>query len=100
VSVLLVTGAGASRRLGDNGNPLPLMTDWSDGVVRQLGEQNPGLAEKIGLAYGQGEQFEKRIGTFLAWERALAVVEELSALGEVDLGGGERFFPKWVEFGT
>jgi hypothetical protein len=65
VDVVLVTGAGASRALGVNGKPMPLMGDWSDHLVRKLG-QRVGYREATGLKSGMsGEAFEARLGKFL-----------------------------------
>jgi len=65
VDVVLVTGAGASRAFGVNAKPMPLMSDWSDHLVRKLG-QRIGYREATGLKSGMsGEAFEARLGKFL-----------------------------------
>jgi hypothetical protein len=65
IDVVLVTGAGASRAFGVNGKPMPLMGDWSNHLVRKLG-QRMGYREATGLTNGMsGEAFEGRLGKFL-----------------------------------
>ena len=97
--VLLVTGAGASRELGGDQNPLPLMGEWASDIVDRLERETPwGLAAILGLERNTvGEVFEHRLGRFLAWERALTTVAELSDLGEdVAAGGRPKVFEKWL----
>jgi SIR2-like domain len=65
IDIVLVTGAGASCAFGVNGTRLPLMGDWSDKLVRALG-QRIGYREATGLQQGMsGEEFEAQLGKFL-----------------------------------
>lgn len=83
-SLLLVTGAGASRELGQNQIPMPLMDDWRKDLIRRL--QQASLRDAIDVIdlinIDKPEQFEERIGAFLAWQRSLPVARSLLALGK------------------
>lgn len=77
IDVVLVTGAGASRAFGVNGKPMPLMGDWSDHLVRQLGQRS-GYREATGLRQGMdGEEFEARLGRFLQDAEAFRRISDL-----------------------
>lgn len=76
--IVLVVGAGASTNLGADGRPIPMMPGWAAALVGTLGPR----AEQIGLlADLAGIDFEKKLGDFLAFERALPEVEALAWLG-------------------
>jgi hypothetical protein len=64
--LVLVTGAGASRDFGLSGLKLPLMTEWSDILVRSLADSHVDFREATGLKPGMsGPEFEKALGQFL-----------------------------------
>ena len=86
--ILIVTGAGASRRLS-TGKPLPLMSDWSDALVDALNEEEPTLAEQVmRLAKGlAGKDFEETLGAFLQWSQTLDETERFVQLGRVGPSG-------------
>jgi hypothetical protein len=62
-SLLLVTGAGASRDLGDQ-RPMPLMDDWCQDLITRFQEASlADAAEIIGLTtVRRPEDFEASIG--------------------------------------
>jgi hypothetical protein len=94
--VLIVTGAGASRELAQDGQ-LPLMTHWAEDIVQRLNREQHGLAQAVGLEAGMGgEKFEKQLGRILAWGRSVPITAELSVLGEESiLGDSLVVFPTW-----
>lgn len=95
--ILIVTGAGASRRLS-TGNPLPLMSDWSDALVDALNEEEPTLAEQVmRLAKGlAGEDFEETLGAFLQWSQTLDETERFVQLGRVGPSGVSNDVITWI----
>lgn len=79
IDLVLVTGAGASREFGGNREPLPLMNDLSEALIRKL-QVHPGYLEATRLESGlDGQEFERRLGTFLravlAFSRIDSVLE-------------------------
>lgn len=75
------------------------MADWAGDIVERLDREQPwGLAGLLGLErHTDGEAFESRLGMFLAWERSLPTVAELSNLGEEDASGGRpKVFQAWL----
>lgn len=81
MQLVLVTGAGASRELGD-GEPLPLMPDWSNALCSALDGQESGLAAAMKLAPGMsGSDFEKALGLLLRWEQVRYLEERFEGLG-------------------
>jgi hypothetical protein len=49
MDLVIVTGAGASRELGDP-DPLPLMADWSNRLTDALNAEDDGLAGRRALS--------------------------------------------------
>ena len=98
--VLLITGAGASRNLVDRGSqPMLLMNEWTPDLIDRLNNREAMLASAIGLRPElDGEDFERTLGAFLAWQRKLPDDNELfSDLGEQNLGQRtNRVFPQWL----
>ncbi len=95
--ILIVTGAGASRRLGAGG-PMPLMSDWSDALVDAMNDEEPTLAENVlrlskGLA---GDEFEETLGAFLRWSQTLDETERFVQLGRVDPSGVSSDLMTWI----
>lgn len=79
--VLIVTGAGASTRLGADERPLPMMTDWAASLVDELKY----AAELLGLRRDMpGDEFEGALGRFIAFSEALDTVEALHEMGRFD----------------
>ncbi len=92
IDVVLVTGAGASRAFGVNGKPMPLMGDWSDHLVRELGSRI-GYREATGLKNGMsGEAFEARLGKFLQDVEAFQRIGDLldASVRFQDFGAGTQ----------
>lgn len=78
---LLVTGAGASRNLGDNAL-MPLMSNWSDALCEALDNHEPGLASSCGLQRGmEGVEFEENLGLLLRWQQVRHLEEIFQNLG-------------------
>lgn len=83
--LVLIVGAGASRELGSQGRPLPLMSDWNDILLRALEARESGLAQLVGIRGGQaGPDFEQAIGDFLAWQRIFHLSARFLPLGLID----------------
>lgn len=82
IDLVLVTGAGASREFGNNQGSagpglLPLMGDWSDSVLRKVGNI-PGGREFVGLDPAlQGIEFERRLGRFLRLAQMFPDIEAI-----------------------
>ena len=77
--VVIVAGAGASSRLGVGGAGLPLMKGWCSYVCEALGAEQAGLLELHNEL--EGDEFEERIGKFLAFGVALPTVAEFPRAG-------------------
>lgn len=81
MQLVLVTGAGASRELGD-GKPLPLMPDWANALCEALDAKEGNLAAAAKLAPGlSGMEFEEALGLLLRWEQVRHLEERFSGLG-------------------
>jgi hypothetical protein len=82
VTLLLIAGAGASRRLGASSDPLPLMPDWSNRLCEVLDGREPQLAAACHLGPGMtGEQFEEALGLLLRWQQIRHLEERFAGLG-------------------
>lgn len=82
MTVLLVTGAGASRNLGNGETLMPLMKDWSDVLCESLEAQEAGLSAACHLAPGMdGPEFEKNLGLLLRWQKVRHLEERFQGLG-------------------
>lgn len=66
MKLLLITGAGASRKLNARGTDrIPLMGEWADALKHQFG---PHLSRILGLdAVTTGQQFEELLGELTRW---------------------------------
>lgn len=77
-SLVLVTGAGASRELGHPDMPLPLMTDWAQRLRKDIGEP---LSAMTGLAAAEtGPDFEETLGALFRWLEALELSEKFASM--------------------
>jgi hypothetical protein len=82
MTVLLITGAGASRNLGHEGTLMPLMGDWSDALCTSLDAEESGLAGACHLASGlDGPEFERSLGLLLRWQQVRDLEERFQGLG-------------------
>lgn len=87
MNLLLITGAGASRNLGEPDDPLPLMPDWSDALCTALDGAEQGLAAACHLAPGMsGEAFEEALGLLLRWQQVRHLEERFVGLGGPNAG--------------
>ena len=87
MKLMLITGAGASRRLGRNDQLMPLMPDWSDALCEALEAQEKGLAQACHLAPGMGaEVFEENLGLLLRWDQMRELQRRFGALGGDPVG--------------
>jgi hypothetical protein len=78
IEAVVITGAGASRKLGLN-QPLPLMGDWSTHLVKALSTRGFGYREMTGLEHGlDGMEFERRLGAFLAQQVAFSQIKSIT----------------------
>jgi hypothetical protein len=78
---VIVTGAGASRELGQD-KQLPLMGDWAAALCSELDAREPGLAAGVGLSTSMASTaFEETIGALLRWQEMRPLNERFQALG-------------------
>src|SRR5262245_54358673 len=84
MTLVLVTGAGASANLGLKNQPIAQMADWCSYLCHRL---RPFQREMLGIEDGMnGPDFEARIGEFLAMRRNLSAVARFPSAG-----ASERF---------
>jgi len=76
--------------MGFDYEPIPQMEGLSRAIMKQLDTEVPGMAEGIGLSYDtKGDDFEKRLGEFLAWRAALPTAAGLVRAGFTGLETGQ-----------
>src|SRR5881296_3791317 len=81
ISLVLVTGAGASTEFGSDRRPLPLMAEWSEKLVRKMFDTGADQYGLSGLRTGMaGPEFEAALGDFLRRSEAFAQIREVAAL--------------------
>jgi hypothetical protein len=81
IPLVLITGAGASRDFGLGGQQLPVMTEWSDLLVRKLAESGLDFREVTGLKPKMsGPDFEQALGRFLRNADAFNRIENFAPL--------------------
>jgi SIR2-like domain len=79
---VLITGAGASRKLGWDGKPQPLMGDWARALRDELFTTAGNAPAALGLTGDiTGDKFEQQLGVFLAGVASLDKSEAIMALG-------------------
>jgi hypothetical protein len=77
IELLLITGAGASTAFGGDRRPLPMMAEFNDAIIRQLGAK-PGFQVATGLTGSlEGHEFERKLGLFLQATRSFPQIEQL-----------------------
>ena len=77
-SRLVITGAGASTALGVGSDPIPMMAEWATSLVGALGAR----ADQVGIKPNMpGNEFEAALGKFLAFAKALPLVDEFGYFG-------------------
>jgi hypothetical protein len=82
MKLLLITGAGASRELGNQPDKMPLMTDWENALCDALDAEEQGLAAGCHLARDEsGPQFEQNLGLLLSWQRIQSLQDHFFTLG-------------------
>lgn len=82
MNLLLILGAGASRSLGVESTPMPLMADWSSALSDALDSAEHGLAAAAHLTPGlTGPEFEQNLGLLLRWEQVRGLEERFEQLG-------------------
>lgn len=87
MTILLITGAGASRNLGHEDAPMPLMPDWADALCEALDEQETNLASACHLKPGMaGPEFEENLGLLLRWEQVRHLEKRFQDLGGPNAG--------------
>lgn len=78
--VVLITGAGASRRLGKD-EEMPLMIEWGASLEKALDAAENGLAQACGLTNpSETEAFERSLGDLLTWGRGIPLDERFLPL--------------------
>jgi hypothetical protein len=81
IPLVLVTGAGASRDFGLNGQQLPLMAEWADLLVRKLADSALDFHDATGLKpQMSGPDFEQALGRFLRNTEAFDRIKEFVPL--------------------
>lgn len=100
--ILIVTGAGASRKLGTRGD-IPLMVEWA-AILRQACEaEEQGLAEALRLTTNiTAEDFEQVVGELLGVKADIPLIKRYQGVGgrpmrppQVRAVGGETGV--WIE---
>jgi hypothetical protein len=87
MKLVLVTGAGASRNLGQEDGHMPLMPDWSDALCGALDAAEPNLAQACHLTRGaSGPDFEENLGLLLRWQQVRHLEERFAGLGGPQAG--------------
>jgi hypothetical protein len=79
MKLLLITGAGASRKLSvDLDRPMPLMQDWATKLCENIG---PSLASMTRLAEAtNGVEFEETLGALFRWHDQLDQAERFARM--------------------
>lgn len=94
MTLLLITGAGASRDLGKD-KPMPLMPDWSNALCAALDEQEASLARSCHLVPGMdGPEFEKNLGLLIRYEQTRHLEERFQDLGGQEAGSHINYVVK------
>lgn len=87
MDLVLVTGAGATRELGSNSQPVPLMGEWSTRLCEALDKAEAGLASAVGLNPGMsGPEFEEALGMLLRWQEVRPLARRFMGLGGPSAG--------------
>jgi hypothetical protein len=93
--ILVITGAGASKRLGTHGD-LPLMNEWAKIVREGCDHAEDGLADALGLRRGiSSEEFERVVGEVLALQNAMPLVDTHLELGGLPVGSVNNHVDAW-----
>ncbi len=80
---------------------MPLMTDWASSLTYALDQVEPESASAIGLREElPGEEFERNLGRFLAFQSQLRLTGELARLGGNDPHEVPNGFSRWHEAAT
>lgn len=94
--LLLITGAGASTKLGRQ-EDIPMMAQWSSILSRALEQEEPGLSSVLGLEPDLASQeFEQALGSFLQWARILPLTSNLKGIGGTPLGSSTNEVVEWL----
>jgi hypothetical protein len=81
ISLVLITGAGASTEFGSDRKPLPLMPQWSESLVKKMFDSGADQYGLSGLRTGMtGPEFEIALGDFLRRAEAFAQIRDVVAL--------------------
>ena len=87
MNLLLVLGAGASKNLGKDDRPMPLMSDWSNALCEALDQEEVGLASACRLGPGMdGPTFEENLGLLLRWQSVRHLEERFEGLTGQQVG--------------
>jgi hypothetical protein len=82
MTILLITGAGASRNLGSEDTAMPLMSDWANALCDALDQEEANLASACHLKPGMGgPEFEENLGLLLRWEQVRHLEKRFQDLG-------------------
>lgn len=75
---------------------MPLMTDWSNSLLEEIETIETGLAKAIHLEPDlAGDDFEQRLGEFLALDSSISLAERFSTLGMTVFGAQEPYIFDW-----
>lgn len=97
MTLLLVTGAGATRELGVGDAKMPLMRDWSTALCSALDEREPGLARACHLEKDmEAPDFEESLGLLLRWSQTREAERRFQGLTAKQVGNPfDRFDEIW-----
>ena len=98
ISLVLVTGAGASTDFGSDRKPLPLMAQWSQELLKKLFDSGADIHDLSGLKTGMsGPDFEAALGLFLRRADAFAQVRDIIPLTQKVPGVSGPQIQAWYE---
>lgn len=98
ISLVLITGAGASTEFGSDRKPLPLMPQWSETLVNKMFDSGADQYGLSGLRTGMtGPQFEAALGDFLRRAEAFAQIRPVAALTASAPGLGGPQIQTWYD---
>lgn len=81
IPLVLITGAGASRDFGNTRQPLPLMAEWSELLIKKLMTTGTDFHDITGLKQGMsGPEFEDALGKFLSNAEAFKKIHDFVGL--------------------
>lgn len=97
MTLLLITGAGATREMGKGNSKMPLMRDWSTALCDALDKRESGLAGACLLEPEMAApDFEESLGLLLRWAQSRQAERRFANLTAQTVGNPfDRFDEVW-----